>query len=179
MKRTDSRRLIFLDESGVRIGMKRLYGRAARGWRVIDHASGGHWRTHTMTAAIGVGGVVTAMVTKRAINSITFTGFIEEYLVPKLKPGDLVVMDNLAVHKVKGVEEALRRVGARAWFLPPYSPDFNPIEQAWSKVKALLRAESPPTFRRLVNAIGRALRRVTPNQCRNYFINAGCKATPI
>jgi len=177
VKRVDPKRLIFLDESGVRVGMKRLYGRAARGWRVVDHASGGHWQTHTMTAAIGVGGIVTAMVTKKAINSITFLGFIEEYLAPKLKPGDVVVMDNLAVHKVTGVEEALRRVGARAWFLPPYSPDFNPIEQAWSQAKNWLRKKSPPTFNRLVRAIGDALRRVTPEHSRNYFRNSGYPVT--
>ena len=157
--------------------MKRLYGRSAKGWRVVDRALGGHWQTHTMTAAIGLGGVVTAMVTRRAINSITFTGFIEEFLAPKLRPGDLVVMDNLAVHKVKGVEEALHAVGAQAWFLPPYSPDFNPIEQAWSQAKSWLRKTSPPTFDQLVEAIGDALRRVTPNHCRNYFINSRCRVT--
>ncbi|TWT47799.1 IS630 family transposase [Botrimarina hoheduenensis] len=178
VKRTDPRRLIFLDESGVRVGMKRLYGRSAKGWRVVDRASGGHWQTHTMTAAIGLGGVITAMVTKKAINSITFLGFIEEFLAPQLKPGDLVVMDNLAVHKVKGVEEALQVVGARAWFLPPYSPDFNPIEQAWSQAKSWLRKKSPPTFDALVQAIGDALRRVTPTHCQNYFANAGYRVPP-
>lgn len=158
--------------------MKRLYGRAARGWRVTDHASGGHWRTHTVTAAIDARGIVAAMVTKKAINSITFLGFIEKYLAPKLKPGDVVVMDNLAVHKVKGVDEALRAVGARAWFLPPYSPDFNPIEQAWSQAKSWLRKKSPPTFNRLVRSIGDALRRVTAEHSRNYFRNAGYTVTP-
>lgn len=180
MKRVDPKRLIFLDESGVRVGMKRLYGRAARGWRVVDHASGGHWRTHTMTAAIGARGIVAAMVTKRAINSITFLGFIEKYLAPKLRPGDVVVMDNLAVHKVRGVEEALQEAGAKAWFLPPYSPyspDFNPIEQAWTQAKGWLRKESPPTSNRLVRSIGDALRRVTPEHSRNYFRNAGYPVT--
>ena len=153
--------------------MKRLYGRAARGWRIVDHMPGGHWRTHTMTAAIGLEGVVAAMVTKQAINSITFLGFIEEFLCPKLRPGQIVVMDNLAVHKVKGVEEALHAVGARAWLLPPYSPDFNPIEQVWSKVKSCVRQESPPTFRRLVRSIGRALSRVDRFEAYNYFVNAG------
>lgn len=159
--------------------MKRLYGRSAKGWRLVDHTPGGHWKTHTMTAALGIGGVVAAMVTERAINSITFLGFIERFLAPELKPGDIVVMDNLAVHKVKGVEEALNAVGAEAWFLPPYSPDLNPIEQAWSKVKALLRAESPPTFRRLVRSIGRALSRVERGEAFNYFANAGYAPTSI
>ncbi len=168
---------MFLDESGVRVSMKRLYGRSARGWRLVDHMPGGHWRTHTMTAAIGWRGVVAAMVTRRAINSITFTGFIEEFLCPNLKPGQIVVMDNLSVHKVKGVEEALHAVGAEAWFLPPYSPDFNPIEQAWSKVKSWLRKESPPTFRRLVRHIGRALANINRLEARNYFANAGYALT--
>ncbi|MEM9754102.1 MAG: IS630 family transposase [Planctomycetota bacterium] len=178
VKRIDPERLIFLDESGVRLGMKRLYGRSARGWRIVDEEPGGHWRTHTMTAAIGVRGVVAAMVTRRAINSITFVGFVRHFLAPQLRPGQIVVMDNLAVHKVAGVEEALHEVGAEAWFLPPYSPDLNPIERAWSKVKALLRAQTPTTFRRLVNAIGRSLRRVTPPECRNYFIHSGYASTP-
>ena len=99
-------------------------------------------------------------------------------MAPELKPGDIVVMDNLAVHKVAGVEEALNAVGAEAWFLTPYSPDFNPIEQVWSKVKALLRAESPPTFRRLVPSIGRALSRIDRFEAFNYFANAGYAPTP-
>lgn len=165
--------MTFLDESGVRVSMKRLYGRSAKGWRIVDDMPGGHWQTHTMTAAIGLHGVVAAMVTKRAINSITFLGFVETFLCPELKPGEIVAMDNLAVHKVRGVEEAINAVGAEARYLPPYSPDFNPIEQAWSKVKALLRAESPPTFRRLVRAIGKALANIDRFEAFNYFVNAG------
>lgn len=158
--------------------MKRLYGRSAGGWRIVDHTPGGHWRTHTVTAAIGAGGVVAAMVTRRAINSITFVGFVRHFLAPQLKPGQIVVMDNLAVHKVAGVEEALHDVGAEAWFLLPYSPDFNPIEQAWSQAKSWLRRASPPTFRRLVRRVGDALRRVSPRHCCNYFQNAGYPVTP-
>lgn len=104
VKRADTRQLFFRDESGVRVSMKRLYGYGAKGWRVVDRASGGHWQTHMMTTALGLGGIVTAMVTKRAIKSITLLGFIEEFLAPKLEPGDVVVMDNLAVHRVRGVE---------------------------------------------------------------------------
>lgn len=172
-KRIDPKRLVFLDESGIRVGMKRLYGRSAKGWRIVDHASGGHWQTHTLTAAIRTEGVAAAMVTRRAINSITFLGFIEKFLCPTLHEGDLVVMDNLAVHKVKGVEEALKGVGAKPLYLPPYSPDFNPIELAWAKVKALLRAKSPTTFRKLVNAVGRTLRRINTNDCQNFMRHDG------
>ena len=169
LKRTAARRFVFLDESGVRVGMKRTHGRSAKGVRGGDHASAGRWETHTVTAAIRVGGVAAAMVTRRAINSITFLGFIEEFLCPTLSPGDVVVMDNLAVHKVKGVEEAIRSAKATPLYLPPYSPDLNPIEMAWSKMKALLRSDSPPTFRRLVGAVGRALTAISPKDCRGYF----------
>jgi len=158
-----------LDESGVRVGMKRLYGRSAPGFRIGDHASAGRWETHTVTAAIRIGGVAAAMVTKKAINVITFLGFIEEFLCPTLSPGDVVVMDNLAVHKVEGVEEAMREAGARLLYLPPYSPDLNPIEMAWSKMKTLIRSVSPPTFRRLVGAIGKALKAISTSDCHGYF----------
>jgi len=177
MKRVDPRRLVFLDESGVRIGMKRLYGRSPPGFRIVDHASAGRWETHTVTAAIRTTGVAAAMVTRQAINSITFLGFIEEFLCPTLRQGDVVVMDNLAVHKVKGVEEAIRAVDAEVWYLPPYSPDFNPIEMAWSKAKSVIRSIAPPTFRRLIKSIGAALNRVTADECRNYFQACGIPAT--
>jgi len=169
LKRIKAERLVFLDESGVRTGMKRLYGRSAPGFRIIDHAPAGRWETHTVTAAIRTTGVAAAMVTRRAINSITFLGFIEEFLCPTLRKGDVVVMDNLAVHKVKGVEEAIRDVGAKLLYLPPYSPDFNPIEMAWSKMKTLIRSKAPTTFRRLIHAVGKALAQVSTNDCRNYL----------
>ena len=177
LKRTAAGRFVFLDESGVRVGMKRTHGRSAPGCRIVDHASAGRWETHTVTAAIRVGGVAAAMVTKKAINAITFLGFIEEFLCPTLLPGDVVVMDNLAVHKVRGVEQAIRAVGARLLYLPPYSPDLNPIEMAWSKMKTLLRSKSPPTFRRLVNAIGKALQAISASDCRGYFKTARKAAT--
>ena len=173
MKRVDARRLIFLDESGARLNMKRLYGRSPQGMRIVDDAPGGRWETTTMLAAIRHDGVTAAMVTRRAINAITFLGFIEHFLAPTLSPGDIVVMDNLAAHKVSGVVEAIEAVGAQVRYLPPYSPDFNPIEQAWSKVKSVLRSISAPTFRRLVKAIGEGLQRIDAKECQNYFQNAG------
>jgi transposase len=165
--------LVFLDESGVQTGMKRLYGRSPKGTRIVDQAPAGRWETHTVVAAIRTQGVATAMVTRKAINSITFLGFIEKFLCPTLSPGDVVVMDNLAVHKVKGVQEAIHNVGAKLWYLPPYSPDLNPIEQAWSKVKSVIRALCPPSYRRLIRAIGEGLRRIHPRECQNYFRNSG------
>lgn len=173
MKRIEAKHLVFLDESGIRVGMKRLYGRSAKGWRIVDYASGGHWQTHTMTAAIRANGVAAAMVTRKAINSITFLGFIEQFLCPTLSPGDLVVMDNLAVHKVKGVDDALRAVGARSLYLPPYSPDLNPIELAWAKVKALLRAKPATSSRKLIQAVGNALKNITEDDCTNFMRHDG------
>lgn len=177
LKYTAAKRFVFLDESGVRVGMKRTHGRSVPGFRIVDHASAGRWETHTVTAAIRIGGIAAAMVTKKAINAITFLGFIEEFLCPTLWPGDVVVMDNLAVHKVKGVEEAIQAVGARALYLPPYSPDLNPIEMAWSKMKTLLRSKSPPTFPKLVGAVGKALKEISTNDCRGYFKAARRAAT--
>ena len=173
MKQIKAKHLVFLDESGIRVGMKRLYGRSAKGWRIVDYASGGHWQTHTMTAAIRAEGVAAAMVTRKSINSITFLGFIEQFLFPTLLPGDLVVMDNLAVHKVKGVDDALRAVGAKAVYLPPYSPDLNPIELAWAKVKSLLRSKPSASFRKLINEVGNALKGITKNDCIKYMRHDG------
>ena len=179
LRRTATKRFVFLDESGVRVGMKRTHGRSAPGFRITDHASAGRWETHTVTAAIRIGGIAAAMVTRRAINATTFLGFIEEFLCPTLSPGDVVVMDNLAVHKVKGVDEAIRSAGAKPLYLPPYSPDFNPIEMAWSKMKTLLRSKSPPTFRKLANQIGNALQAISASDCRGYFKAARKAATGI
>jgi hypothetical protein len=127
------RRLIFLDESGAQTHMKRLYGRTAKGERLVDTMPGGHWSTTTMISAIRTGGVVTAMVTEGATDATVFRGFVEHFLVPVLRRGDVVAMDNLSSHKVSGVREAIESVGAQLWYLPPYSPDFNPIEQACPK----------------------------------------------
>ena len=157
--------------------MKRLYGRSAKGLRVLDDKPAGRWKTTTMIAAIGLRGVASAMVTPAAINSITFLGFVEEFLAPELRRGDVVVMDNLAVHKVKGVAEAIHAAGAKLLYLPPYSPDLNPIEMAWSKAKTLLRADPQPTFQRLVNAIGRALSAISKDDCYGYFRACGYATT--
>lgn len=157
--------------------MKRLYGRTAKGDRLVDTAPGGHWKTTTMISAIRTGGVATAMVTEGATDATVFRGFVEHFLVPVLRRGDIVVMDNLSSHKVSGVREAIERRGAELWYLPAYSPDYNPIEQAWSKVKSVLRSITPKTTPQLYRAIGTALRRITPRECQNYFANCGYLAT--
>lgn len=177
MTKVARRRLVFLDESGAQTHMKRLYGRTAKGERLVDTMPGGHWRTTTMISAIRTAGVATAMVTEGTTDATVFRGFVEHFLVPVLRRGDIVVMDNLSSHKVSGVREAIEHQGAELWYLPPYSPDFNPIEQAWSKVKSVLRSITPKTARQLYRAVGTALRRITGRECQNYFANCGYLAT--
>ena len=130
-----------------------------------------------MVSAIRSDGVATAMVTEGATDALVFRGFVEHFLVPVLKPGDVVVMDNLSSHKVKGVREAIEAIGAELWYLPPYSPDLNPIESMWSKVKAILRSVRRRTTTTLYRAIGQALERVDATECLNYFRNCGYTAT--
>jgi len=157
--------------------MQRTRGRAARGERLVDSAPNGHWKTTTMISAIRSTGVATAMVTEGATDALVFRGFVEHFLVPVLMPGDIVVMDNLSSHKVKGVREAIEAVGAEVWYLPPYSPDLNPIESMWSKVKAVLCSLARRTTKTLYHAIGHAHRQVDAMECLNYFHNCGYTAT--
>ena len=153
--------------------MTRPYGRALAGQRLFDTVPGGHWNTTTMISAIRLEGVATAMVTEGATNTLVFAGFIESFLVPVLRPGDIVVMDNLSSHKASCVAEAIEAVGAQVWYLPPYSPDLNPIELMWSKVKNHLRSIAARTKRTLINAIGKALNRVTPQDAAAWFAHDG------
>lgn len=168
----DLDRLVFLDESGAKTGMTPLHGRALRGERVVDHAPHGHWQTTTMIGAVRLSGVCAAMVVDAPTDAVVFETFIEQLLAPTLRPGDVVVMDNPAAHKGAAVREAIEAVGAEVLFLPPYSPDFNPIESMWSKVKQFLRRAAARTFDTLVAAIGDALRSVTLDDCQGFF--AGC-----
>ena len=153
--------------------MTRQYGRTPMGQRLFDTVPGGHWNTTTMISAIRLEGVATAMVTEGSTNTLVFTGFIESFLVPVLRPGDIVVMDNLSSHKASSVAEAIEAVGAEVWYLPPYSPDLNPIELMWSKVKNLLRSLAARTNRTLITAIGKALGAVTPEDTAGWFAHDG------
>ena len=137
---------------------------------------GGHWTTTTMISAIRLSGVATAMVTEGPTDAMVFKGFTEHFLAPVLRKGDIVVMDNLSSHKVKGVVDLIESAGAKVWYLPPYSPDFNPIEQMWSKVKSVLRTFARRTKKTLFGAIGKALQRVDAQECSNYFRNCGYHA---
>ena len=153
--------------------MTRQYGRAPQGQRLFDAVPGGHWNTTTMISAIRLDGVATAMVTEGATNTLVFHGFVEHFLAPVLREGDIVVMDNLSSHKASCVVEAIEAIGAEVWYLPPYSPDFNPIEQMWSKVKNCLRSFAARTKRTLITAIGKALKTVTLSDIAGWFQHTG------
>lgn len=171
----DPLKFVFLDESGAKTNMTRLYGRSFGGTRCVDHTPHGHWKTMTMLSAIRVEGVMkdATVVFDGAMNGVTFLGYVEQFLVPALRPGDVVVMDNLPAHKSVDVREAIESASCDLWYLPPYSPDLNPIEKLWSKVKAWLRRVSATTFDCLSDAIVDALQAVGPHECANYFASCG------
>ena len=157
--------------------MTRLYGRSFDGQRVYDSVPYGHWCTTTMLGALRHDRVEAPLVIEGAMDSLVFSGYVERMLAPTLRTGDVVVMDNLSPHKTRGVQEAIEARGATVRYLPPYSPDFNPIEAMWSKVKQHLRSAAARTHRRLVGAVGNALRSVTPEDCRGFFRGYGYGGT--
>jgi len=168
---------VFLDEAGAKTNMTRLRGRAPRGERVVEYAPAGHWHTTTMLAALRIDRVEVPLVIDGPMDSLVFRGYVEQMLVETLHAGDVVVMDNLSPHKTKGVQEAVERAGASVRYLPPYSPDFNPIESMWSKVKQRLRSAAARDAPALLQAIGNALRSVTTTDCRGFFDGYGYDAT--
>jgi transposase len=151
----------------------RRYGRSPRGTRLRDHTPCGHWQTHTVVAALRLEGLSAAAVFDGPIDNPSFLAYVEQILVPTLRPGDVVVLDNLAVHKQPEVHAAIANVGAHLRFLPPYSPDFNPIELAFAKLKAFLRAARPRTFDHVTALVAMALHRYTPAECANYVRHCG------
>jgi transposase len=167
------RRFLFIDESGAKTNMTRLYGRAPRGQRVHDRVPNGRWEITTMIAAIGRNGAQAPFAFEGAMNGEAFTVWIEKVLAPTLAPGDIVVMDNLSVHKNAAARAAIEAAGASVWDLPPYSPDLNPIEKMWSKVKASLRKAKARDPETLVDAIGRALGQITQGDIQNWFASCG------
>ena len=169
----DPEKLVFLDETGATTKMARLRGRSPRGERCRAAVPHGHWKTTTLVAALRLDGLAAPMVIDGAMNGEAFTAYAETLLAPTLRPGDIVIMDNLPAHKVSGARAAIERTGARLLFLPPYSPDFDPIEQAIVKIKALLRKAAARTVEALDAAIAAALDAFTPDECANYFTNSG------
>ena len=165
--------LVFIDETWVTTNMTRLRGRCPRGKRLIAAVPHGHWRTSTFVAGLRMSGLSAPLVLDGAMNGEAFLAYVEQILAPTLAPGDIVIMDNLSSHKAAGVREAIEARGARVFYLPPYSPDLSPIEQAFSKFKALIRKAATRTREALWNAIGQFLGRFTPQECANYFANAG------
>jgi transposase len=153
--------------------MTRRFGRSPRGERVDGPVPHGHWKSTTFVAGLTTRGFVAPYVLDGAMNSRLFRAWVDQILAPALSPGDVVIMDNLAAHKTTGVRESIRACGARLFLLPPYSPDLNPIEQAFAKLKALLRAAKERTVEGLWSRIGRTLADFEPDECANYIRNAG------
>ncbi len=153
--------------------MARRYGRAFRGHRLVSRVPHGHWKTTTFVAGFRVDGFVAPLVVDGAMNGAVFLAYVQQHLVRTLRPHDILIMDNLAAHKVRGVRKAIEGAGASLVYLPPYSPDFNPIELAFAKLKALLRSAAERTIKNLELKIGQLLDRFSNTECRNYFRHAG------
>jgi transposase len=153
--------------------MARLRGRAPKGERCLASVPFGHWQTTTFTAGLRVDGLTAPFILDGPMDGVAFLTYVRQVLVPALKAGDIVIMDNLPAHKVKGVREAIEEAGARLVYLPPYSPDLNPIEKAFAKLKAILRKAAARTLEGLWAAIASALHAFTPEECRNYFASCG------
>ncbi len=166
-------KLVFIDETWTKTNMTRLEGRAPRGERLVDAVPFGKWRTSTFIAGLRNDGLVAPAVFEGAINGEMFLAYVEQTLAPALRPGDLVVMDNLSSHKVAGVEAAIKAAGAAVLYLPAYSPDLNPIEMAFSKLKALLRAKALRTVEALWKALDSLLGCFSATECANYLRHAG------
>ena len=169
----DPARLVFLDETWTATNMARLRGRSPRGERLRSPVPHGHWKTTTLVAGLRLSGIAAPFVIDGPINRDAFQAYVDRVLVPELSPGDIVVMDNLGSHKGPAVRTAIEAAGARLLFLPPYSPDFNPIEMAFSKLKALLRKAAERTVEGLWSAIGRLVDTVTPDECASFFAASG------
>lgn len=168
-----SQRLIFLDETWATTNMTPTWGRSPKGERCLGHTPGGHWHTTTFVCALSSEGLLAPLVLDGPINGDAFLAWVEQFLVPHLRAGDIVVMDNLSSHKVAGVKPAIEDAGATLRYLPPYSPDLNPIEQVFAKLKSLLRSTQARTLETLWDAIGSLLERFSPEECGRYIRHCG------
>jgi transposase len=171
--RIDPARLVFIDETWARTNMTRIRGRCARGKRLLAKVPHGRWRTMTFIAALRHDQIAAPFVLDGPIDGKSFLAYVDQCLAPTLKPGEIVIMDNLGSHKSDAVRKAIRNTGARLFFLPSYSPDLNPIEQAFAKLKVLLRKAAERTVEATWRRIGQLLGQFTPAECANYIKNAG------
>lgn len=171
--RIDPSRLVFIDETWAKTNMTRTRGRSRRGERLVAKVPHGAWKTLTFIAALRHDRIEAPMVLDGPINGDWFRAWVEQALIPTLKPGDVVVLDNLGSHKGKAVRQAIRKAGVHLLFLPPYRPDLNPIEQVFSKLKTLLRKADERTVEDTWRRIGSLLDRFTPSECANYLCHAG------
>ena len=169
----DAPRLVFIDETAVTTKMVRQHGRAPCGERLVASAPHGHWKTLTLVAALRVDALTAPYVIDGAMDGPSFLAYVSQVLVPTLRKGDTVFMDNLRTHQIDGVKEAIEAVGASVRYLPPYSPDLNPIEQAFAKLKAALRQGAARTVKALLKLIGKLIKAFAPEECANYFRHAG------
>ena len=166
-------KLVFIDESGAKTNMTRLYGRAKAGARATDDTPSGHWCTTTMISSIRLDGSTACMVVDGATTKDIFKAYVEQILLPTLHAGDVIVLDNLSAHKNKEIRDLTEAVGVQLWFLPPYSPDLNPIEKMWSKIKAILRMLKARTEQALIHAVAKALEAVTAKDAKGWFDSCG------
>ena len=170
-------RLVFLDETWLKTNMVKTTGWSPRGDRLVDHAPFGHWNTQTFVAALRHDRLDAPWVIPGAINAELFASYVETQLAPTLRKGDVVILDNLSSHKTPRATQAVEKAGAWLIFLPPYSPDLNPIEMAFSKLKTLIRKAAARTYDILWRTVGHVCDLFTPTECRNYFKAAGYGAT--
>ena len=164
--------MVFLDETGAKTNMTRTYARSRKGERAVDYAPQGHWNTTTLVAAITPQAAIAPMILEGPMDSAAFEAYIEHVLIPALPPNAIVVMDNLSSHKSSAVARLLRGAGAELWYLPPYSPDFNPIENMWSKIKSLLRSAKARTQEKLYKAIAAAIDQITSTDTNSFFYHS-------
>ena len=171
--RLKASRLVFIDETAVTTKMVRQYGRSPIGERLVAKVPHGHWKTLTLVAALRVDGVTAPYVIDGAMDGAVFLAYVIAVLAPTLRKGDIVFMDNVRTHKVAGVAEAIHAVGAKLRYLPAYSPDLNPIENAYSKIKSALRKAAARTVDTLTKVVGRSIKTIAPSECAGYFRHAG------
>jgi transposase len=164
---------VFIDETGASTKMARRFGRCPKGQRLLCKEPFGHWKTTTFTAALRCDGITAPFVLDGPMDGDTFLAYVRQFLVPTLSAGDIVIMDNLPSHKVIGIREAIEAAGAKLLYLPPYSPDLNPIEQVFSKFKSLLRSAAARTLDALWQAIEDALKTFSPKECAAYLRHSG------